>query len=150
MNRVAAIKDQKLCLKQLDRNIFDLTYTQIHCKQCGGCLMAKKRTHPNKTTLHSFESNEFWDKILADISGPFKADSLGNHYCLIQKFEYVCHTNPAEKCIDGSGGLRRCTVMCSQSMVYATLYSSRIEEVRSEAHQLRRWLTLTRSSRSSV
>ena len=45
--------------------------------------MAKKRTHPNKTPLHSFECCEFRDKILADISGPFKTDSLGNRYCLI-------------------------------------------------------------------
>ena len=45
--------------------------------------MAKKRTHPNKTPLHSFESCEFWDKILADISGPFQTDSLGNRYCLM-------------------------------------------------------------------
>ena len=45
--------------------------------------MAKKRTHPNKTPLHNFESCEFWDKILADISGQFKTDSLGNRYYLM-------------------------------------------------------------------
>ena len=57
--------------------------TQLYCKQCRGCLMVKKRTHPNKTPLHSFESCEFWDKILADISGQFKTDSLGNRYCIM-------------------------------------------------------------------
>ena len=45
--------------------------------------MAKKRTRSNKTPLHSFESCEFWDKILADISGPFTTDSLGYRYCLM-------------------------------------------------------------------
>ena len=33
--------------------------TQLYCKQCEGCLMAKKRTHSNKTPLHSLESCEF-------------------------------------------------------------------------------------------
>ena len=45
--------------------------------------MAKKRTHLNETSLHSFESGKLWDKILADISGPFKTDSLGYRYCLL-------------------------------------------------------------------
>ena len=45
--------------------------------------MTKRKTHSGKTPLHSLESCEFWDKILADISGPFKTDSLGNRYCLM-------------------------------------------------------------------
>ena len=45
--------------------------------------MAKKRTYPNKTPLHCLESCDFVDKILTDISGPFRCDSLGNKYCLM-------------------------------------------------------------------
>ena len=45
--------------------------------------MAKKRTHPTKNPLHSFESWEFWDHILADMSGLFKTDSLGYCHCLM-------------------------------------------------------------------
>ena len=45
--------------------------------------MAMKRTHPNKTPLHCLESCDFFDKILADISGPFRCDSLVNKYCLM-------------------------------------------------------------------
>ena len=57
--------------------------TLLYCKQFRGCLMAMKRTHPNKTPLHYLESCYFFDKILVDISGPFRCDSLGNKYCLM-------------------------------------------------------------------
>ena len=45
--------------------------------------MAMKRAHPNKSPLHCLESCDFFDKILADISGPFRCDNLGNKYCLM-------------------------------------------------------------------
>ena len=57
--------------------------TLLYCKQCRGCFMAKKRTHPNKTPLHCLESCDFFYKILADISGPLKCNSSGNKYCLM-------------------------------------------------------------------
>ena len=57
--------------------------TLLYCRQCNGCLKSKKRTHLAKTPLHCLESCDFFDKILADISGPFKCDSLGNKYCLM-------------------------------------------------------------------
>ena len=45
--------------------------------------MTKKRTYPNKTPLDCLESCDFFDKIVADISGPYRCDSLGNKYCLV-------------------------------------------------------------------
>ena len=46
-------------------------------------------------------------KILADISGPFKCDSLGNKYCLmvIETFEYVCNIDSVKKHLSGSDRL---------------------------------------------
>ena len=52
----------------------------LYCRQRQGCLMAKKRTRPNKTPLHCLESCVFY-KILADISGPFTTDSAGYRCC---------------------------------------------------------------------
>ena len=58
-------------MKQSDRNIFCLTYTQIHSFTVNSAkgVSWPRRRHSNKTPLHSLESCEFWDKILADISG---------------------------------------------------------------------------------
>ena len=33
--------------------------TPLYCRQCQGCRMAKKRTHPNKTPLHCLETCVF-------------------------------------------------------------------------------------------
>ena len=44
--------------------------------------MTKKRAHPNKTPLHCLESC-FFDKILADISDPFKTDFASYRYRLM-------------------------------------------------------------------
>ena len=95
--------------------------------------MAKKRTHPNKTPLHCLESCDF-DKILADISGPFRCDSLGNKYCLM-----VIETLSIYvilillKVSQQKRSLRRYTHMFSPNMECAIQYYSRIEGVHLEA-----------------
>ena len=86
MSMVRATSVRKHYLKQLDKNISGLICTRIHCcitNYNRGCLTAKKRTHLSRTPLHCPESCDFFDKILADISGPFRGDSLGNRYCLM-------------------------------------------------------------------
>ena len=49
MNKDLAINRQKHCLRQLDRKMFDFICTLLYCRHCKKSLMAKKRTHPNKT-----------------------------------------------------------------------------------------------------
>ena len=106
----------------------------LHCKQCRGCLMPKKRTHPNKTPLHCLESCDFFDKILADISGPFRCDSLGNKYCLmvIETLSMYVILIPW-KVSQQKRSLRRYTHMFSPNMECAIQYYLQIEEVLSEA-----------------
>ena len=61
---------------------FDLYLdTQMYCKQCRSCLMAKKNHF--QARFHSISYCEFCDKILADISWPAKTDSEGYRFCIM-------------------------------------------------------------------
>ena len=86
MNKDEAINWQKHCLRQLDRNIFGFIYTQIPCCIVGsvrGVLWLRKEHTRLKRQCIVWNNVFFLNKILVDISGPFKMDSAGYRYCLM-------------------------------------------------------------------
>ena len=86
MRKELVAKIQMVFSIQLDKNIFGMIYTQIHSITVKGVevvLWPKNQMHPNWTTLPSLASCVFGDKILADMSGPFKTDSQGHRYCVM-------------------------------------------------------------------
>ena len=62
---------------------------QLYCKQCTGCLKAKKYTYPKIAPLHSLEPVAFGEKLLVDISGPFCPSGDGNFGYVLMVTESV-------------------------------------------------------------